>query len=128
MGLWALLPGNGVEAGNDEVIFSAGPDDEQHGLLGTLSVASSRRTVGAALTGSRCGIGDALGRTVQAPRKLRAKSPPSSPGIDHRFHDRGQAPDSVSLLGISRLTTRLVHLEPSSRTPEPPSSIRAWLR
>jgi uncharacterized protein (TIGR03118 family) len=40
-GLWALLPGNGVEAGTDEVIFSAGPDDEQHGLLGTLSVAGS---------------------------------------------------------------------------------------
>lgn len=36
-GLWALLPGNGVEAGRDEVIFTAGPDDEQHGLLGTLS-------------------------------------------------------------------------------------------
>lgn len=39
-GLWGLLPGNGVEAGTDEVIFSAGPDDEQHGLLGTLSVDS----------------------------------------------------------------------------------------
>ena len=38
-GLWALLPGNGIEAGTDEVIFSAGPDDEKHGLLGTLSVA-----------------------------------------------------------------------------------------
>jgi uncharacterized protein (TIGR03118 family) len=37
-GLWALLPGNGVEAGTDEVIFTAGPDDEAHGLLGTLSV------------------------------------------------------------------------------------------
>ncbi|HEX6921302.1 MAG TPA: TIGR03118 family protein [Actinomycetes bacterium] len=36
-GLWALLPGNGVEAGTDEVIFTAGPDDEAHGLLGTLS-------------------------------------------------------------------------------------------
>jgi uncharacterized protein (TIGR03118 family) len=37
-GLWALLPGNGTEAGTDEVIFTAGPDDEAHGLLGTLSV------------------------------------------------------------------------------------------
>ncbi len=36
-GLWALLPGNGVQSGKDEVIFSAGPDDEEHGLLGTLS-------------------------------------------------------------------------------------------
>jgi uncharacterized protein (TIGR03118 family) len=40
-GLWALLPGNGVEAGTDEVIFSDGPDDEKHGLLGTLSLAGS---------------------------------------------------------------------------------------
>lgn len=37
-GLWALLPGNGVEGGTDEVIFTAGPDDESHGLLGTLSL------------------------------------------------------------------------------------------
>jgi uncharacterized protein (TIGR03118 family) len=37
-GLWALLPGNGVEAGTDEIIFTAGPGDEEHGLLGTLSV------------------------------------------------------------------------------------------
>jgi uncharacterized protein (TIGR03118 family) len=36
-GLWALLPGNGTEAGTDQVIFTAGPQDEQHGLLGTLS-------------------------------------------------------------------------------------------
>jgi uncharacterized protein (TIGR03118 family) len=36
-GLWALLPGNGTEAGTDEVIFTAGPDGEAHGLLGTLS-------------------------------------------------------------------------------------------
>lgn len=38
-GLWALLPGSGTEAGVDEVIFTAGPDGEQHGLLGTLSAA-----------------------------------------------------------------------------------------
>jgi uncharacterized protein (TIGR03118 family) len=37
-GLWALLPGNGVEGGTDEVLFTAGPDDESHGLLGTLSL------------------------------------------------------------------------------------------
>ncbi len=40
-GLWGLLPGNGVEAGTDEVIFSAGPADETHGLLGTLSLSGS---------------------------------------------------------------------------------------
>ena len=37
-GLWALLPGNGVEGGTDEVLFTAGPQDESHGLLGTLSL------------------------------------------------------------------------------------------
>jgi uncharacterized protein (TIGR03118 family) len=35
-GLWALQPGNSVEGGTDEVVFTAGPDDEMHGLLGTL--------------------------------------------------------------------------------------------
>ncbi|MDX6307105.1 MAG: hypothetical protein QOI06_151 [Nocardioidaceae bacterium] len=39
-GLWALLPGNGVQSGTDQVVFSAGPNDEQHGLIGTLSVTS----------------------------------------------------------------------------------------
>jgi uncharacterized protein (TIGR03118 family) len=35
-GLWALLPGNGTTAGTDDVWFSAGPQDEMHGLLGVL--------------------------------------------------------------------------------------------
>jgi uncharacterized protein (TIGR03118 family) len=37
-GLWALLPGNGTEGGKDQVLFSAGPNDESHGLLGVLSL------------------------------------------------------------------------------------------
>jgi uncharacterized protein (TIGR03118 family) len=37
-GLWALQPGNGTEGGTDEVLFTAGPQDETHGLLGSLSV------------------------------------------------------------------------------------------
>jgi uncharacterized protein (TIGR03118 family) len=37
-GLWALIPGNGVEGGTDEVLFTAGPNDESHGLLGSLSL------------------------------------------------------------------------------------------
>jgi len=37
-GLWALTPGNGVEAGTDQVIFTAGPHNGMHGLLGTLSL------------------------------------------------------------------------------------------
>jgi uncharacterized protein (TIGR03118 family) len=35
-GLWALQPGNAVAGGADAVWFSAGPDDEAHGLLGLL--------------------------------------------------------------------------------------------
>ena len=38
-GLWALQPGNGTEGGTDEVLFTAGPQDESHGLLGSLSVS-----------------------------------------------------------------------------------------
>lgn len=37
-GLWALTPGNGVEAGADQVIFTAGPHNGAHGLLGTISL------------------------------------------------------------------------------------------
>ncbi|MGZ4609636.1 MAG: TIGR03118 family protein [Actinomycetes bacterium] len=37
-GLWALLPGNGTEGGTDEVLFTAGPNDEAHGLLGSLAL------------------------------------------------------------------------------------------
>ena len=37
-GLWSLIPGNGVEGGTDEVLFTSGPDDESHGLLGSLSL------------------------------------------------------------------------------------------
>jgi uncharacterized protein (TIGR03118 family) len=35
-GLWALQPGTATSGGTDAVWFSAGPDDEQHGLLGLL--------------------------------------------------------------------------------------------
>lgn len=35
-GLWGLLPGNGIAGGKSDVWFSAGPDDESHGLLGIL--------------------------------------------------------------------------------------------
>jgi uncharacterized protein (TIGR03118 family) len=35
-GLWGLLPGNGTSAGTDDVWFSAGPQDESHGLVGVL--------------------------------------------------------------------------------------------
>lgn len=39
-GLWALLPGTATSGGTDAVWFSAGPDDETHGLVGILRPAS----------------------------------------------------------------------------------------
>ncbi|MFF0371886.1 TIGR03118 family protein [Micromonospora sp. NPDC005087] len=35
-GLWALLPGTETTGGEETLWFSAGPDDEQHGLVGQL--------------------------------------------------------------------------------------------
>jgi uncharacterized protein (TIGR03118 family) len=39
-GLWALRFGNGTFGNKRTLIFSAGPDDESHGLLGALEAAS----------------------------------------------------------------------------------------
>jgi uncharacterized protein (TIGR03118 family) len=39
-GLWALLPGTAASGGTDAVWFSAGPNEETHGLLGVLRPAS----------------------------------------------------------------------------------------
>jgi uncharacterized protein (TIGR03118 family) len=36
-GLWGLIAGDGVAGGPDTIWFSAGPDGEAHGLLGTLT-------------------------------------------------------------------------------------------
>lgn len=38
-GLWALLPGNGTAGARSDVWFSAGPDGENHGLLGIIRAA-----------------------------------------------------------------------------------------
>jgi uncharacterized protein (TIGR03118 family) len=38
-GLWGLLVGNAAAGGSDAVWFSAGPDHEAHGLLGTLTAS-----------------------------------------------------------------------------------------
>jgi uncharacterized protein (TIGR03118 family) len=35
-GLWGLMFGNGNAAGTDQLVFSAGPDGESHGLLGKI--------------------------------------------------------------------------------------------
>jgi uncharacterized protein (TIGR03118 family) len=40
-GLWGLMPGNGVAGDPQSVLFTAGPDGESHGLLGTLTAAVS---------------------------------------------------------------------------------------
>ena len=37
-GLWGLQVGNGNAAKTSELIFSAGPDEESHGLLGKIVV------------------------------------------------------------------------------------------
>jgi uncharacterized protein (TIGR03118 family) len=39
-GLWGLMFGNGNAAQTDQLIFSAGPDGESHGLLGKIVVAN----------------------------------------------------------------------------------------
>lgn len=39
-GLWSLLPGTATSGGTDAVWFSAGIDDEQHGLVGELHAMS----------------------------------------------------------------------------------------
>jgi uncharacterized protein (TIGR03118 family) len=39
-GLWSLRFGNGNAAKTNELIFSSGPDDEAHGLVGKLMLAS----------------------------------------------------------------------------------------
>jgi uncharacterized protein (TIGR03118 family) len=39
-GLWALLPGTAASGGTDSVWFSAGPDEETHGLVGVIRPAS----------------------------------------------------------------------------------------
>ena len=41
-GLWGLMPGNGVAANPQQVIFSAGPDGEMHGLVGVLQARPKR--------------------------------------------------------------------------------------
>jgi uncharacterized protein (TIGR03118 family) len=39
-GLWALMVGNGTSAARTALVFSAGIDDEQHGLYGTITPTS----------------------------------------------------------------------------------------
>ena len=44
-GLWAIAPGNGGSAGSNSLLyFTAGPDDESHGILGVLTPAPEPST------------------------------------------------------------------------------------
>jgi uncharacterized protein (TIGR03118 family) len=46
-GLWGLALGNGVSAGDSNALyFSAGPDDEAHGLFGKVTVVSANKAHG----------------------------------------------------------------------------------
>ncbi len=46
-GLWGLTFGNGANAGEtDTLFFTAGPDDESHGLFGTLTPAKGKEPRG----------------------------------------------------------------------------------
>jgi uncharacterized protein (TIGR03118 family) len=41
-GLWALMFGNGTTNATDTLLFSSGPDNEQHGLYGAIRVAPAQ--------------------------------------------------------------------------------------
>lgn len=65
-GLWALMPGNGGSAGSpDEIYFSAGPGDEEHGLFGSVQAVPEPATL---LIWSVLGV---LGSTLFCWRKMR---------------------------------------------------------
>jgi uncharacterized protein (TIGR03118 family) len=71
-GLWALAPGNGGAAGSSQrLYFSAGPDNETHGLFGVLTPVPEPSTVALLLVGLA-----AITRRVSA-RARRADSSPS---------------------------------------------------
>lgn len=55
-GLWALITGNGASAGSQgKLYFSAGPNDESHGLFGVISPAPEPATIPLLLAGL-CGL------------------------------------------------------------------------
>jgi uncharacterized protein (TIGR03118 family) len=66
-GLWALAPGNDVAAGSSNLIyFTAGPDDESHGIFGVLTpqaiVAVPEPSTALLLLSGLVGIGFLVGR------------------------------------------------------------------
>ena len=54
-GLWAITPGNDGSAGSSKLLyFSAGPDDEEHGLFGVLVAVPEPSTYALMLLGLGC--------------------------------------------------------------------------
>ena len=51
-GLWAISPGNGLDAGNSNLLyFTAGPNEESHGLFGVLTPVPEPSTYAMMLVG-----------------------------------------------------------------------------
>jgi uncharacterized protein (TIGR03118 family) len=78
-GLWGLAFGNGTTAGDANALyFAAGPDDETHGLFGSIRVAASGTSTGGSTSGfagvAGDGLGSRVGGTVQAPAARRLLS------------------------------------------------------
>ena len=80
-GLWALTPGNGGGAGSPQrIYFSAGPDEETHGLFGVLSFAPEPATLwllalsipALACTRRRIGTGPNLPASPSSPTRAVA--------------------------------------------------------
>jgi uncharacterized protein (TIGR03118 family) len=57
-GLWAIAPGNDTKAGSSALLyFTAGPDDEKHGLFGVLTAAVPEPSTYVLLLGGLVAIG-----------------------------------------------------------------------
>jgi uncharacterized protein (TIGR03118 family) len=74
-GLWALLVGDAVAGGPDAVWFSAGPDGEQHGLLGVLRTSRRRQPPLDAMLGERGEEAPAVARLVHGEQHRRWRWP-----------------------------------------------------
>lgn len=70
-GLWGLTPGNGGAGGSaDKIYFTAGPDDESHGLLGALNAVPEPSSLVLALVA--VGMLAARGACTSIRRRRRA--------------------------------------------------------